>query len=74
VPATVPAGEYNAEVYLFRAGTLLTLQSSPVFIDKTGLERRISDLAYTSSLTYGLIALGISLFLGWLSFALFRPR
>jgi uncharacterized protein (TIGR02186 family) len=74
VPATVPPGEYNAEVYLFRAGTLLTLQSTPVFVDKTGLERRIYDFAYTASLTYGFFAVGISFFLGWLSFALFRPR
>ena len=74
VPATVPSGEYNAEVYLFNAGTLLTLQSSPVFVDKTGLERRIYDFAYTASLSYGVFAVAISCFLGWLSYALFRPR
>lgn len=74
VPATVPPGEYTAEVYLFRARTLLTLQSSPVFVDKTGLERRVYDFAHTASLTYGFVAVGISFFLGWLSFALFRPR
>jgi uncharacterized protein (TIGR02186 family) len=74
VPATVPQGEYHAEVYLFRAGALLTLQSSPVFVDKTGLGRRIYEFAYSSSLTYGLFTVLISCSLGWLGFLLFRPR
>ncbi|MEY4879721.1 MAG: hypothetical protein RJB62_1190 [Pseudomonadota bacterium] len=74
VPSTAPPGEYHAEVYLFRAGTLVTLQSSPVFVDKTGLERRIYEYAYTASLSYGLLAVFMSCAFGWLSFALFRPR
>ena len=74
VPATVPAGEYHAEVYLFRAGTLLTLQSTPVYVDKTGLERRIYEFAYTASLTYGFVAVLIACTFGMLGFALFRPR
>lgn len=74
VPATVPAGEYHAEVYLFRAGTLLTLQSTPVFVDKTGLERRIYEFAYSASLAYGFVAVFIACTFGMLGFALFRPR
>jgi uncharacterized protein (TIGR02186 family) len=74
VPATVPPGEYHAEVYLFRAGTLLTLQSSPVFVDKTGLERRIYEFAYSASLSYGLFTVLISCAFGLLGFALFRQR
>lgn len=74
IPATVPAGEYHAEVYLFRDGTLLTLQSSPVFVDKTGLERRIYEFAYSASLSYGFVAMFIAVAFGLLGFALFRPR
>lgn len=74
VPATVSPGEYNAEVYLFRDGTLLTLQSSPVFVDKTGLERRIYEFAHTASLSYGFVAVFFSCAFGWLGFALFRQR
>jgi uncharacterized protein (TIGR02186 family) len=74
VPATVPPGEYHAEVYLFRAGTLLTLQSSPVFVDKTGLERRIYEFAYSASLAYGFVAVFFSCAFGLLGFVLFRPR
>lgn len=74
VPATVSPGEYHAEVYLFRAGTLLTLQSTPVFVDKTGLERRIYEFAHSASLSYGFVAVFLSCAFGWLGFALFRPR
>jgi uncharacterized protein (TIGR02186 family) len=74
VPATDPPGEYHAEVYLFRAGTLLTLQSSPVFVDKTGLERRIYEFAYSASLAYGFVAVFFSCAFGLLGFVLFRPR
>jgi uncharacterized protein (TIGR02186 family) len=74
VPATVTPGEYHAEVYLFREGSLLTLQSSPVFVDKTGLERRIYEFAYAAPLTYGLVAVFLSCMFGWLGYAVFRPR
>nr|TFG51642.1 MAG: TIGR02186 family protein [Hyphomicrobiales bacterium] len=74
VPATVTPGEYHAEVYLFREGSLLTLQSSPVFVDKTGLERRIYEFAFAAPLLYGFAAVFLSCVFGWLGFAVFRPR
>ena len=48
VPAAVPPGLYRAEVYLFQGGTVVSAQSSPLFIDKTGFERRLYD--FTSML------------------------
>ena len=74
VPATVPPGEYRAEVYLFHNGTVASAQSSPLFVDKTGLEREIYDLAIEESLAYGAVTVFFSLTLGWLGFALFRQR
>jgi uncharacterized protein (TIGR02186 family) len=74
VPANVPPGEYRAEVYLFHGGTVTSAQSSPLFVDKTGLEREIYDFAYEASLAYGSLAVVFSLTLGWLGFALFRQR
>jgi uncharacterized protein (TIGR02186 family) len=74
VPATVPPGEYRAEVYLFHNGTVTSAQSSPLFVDKTGLEREIYDFAFEAPLAYGSLAVFFSLSLGWLGFALFRQR
>jgi uncharacterized protein (TIGR02186 family) len=74
VPANVPPGEYRAEVYLFHGGTVTSAQSSPLFVDKTGLERQIYEFAFEDSLAYGSLAVVFSLTLGWLGFALFRER
>ena len=72
VPATVTRGQYNAEVYLFRDGNVISAQSTPLFIDQTGLERRLFNLAHESPLLYGLFAVLMAGTLGWLSSVLFR--
>jgi uncharacterized protein (TIGR02186 family) len=74
VPATVPPGEYRAEVYLFHGGTVTSAQSSPLFVDKTGLEREIYDFSFEAPLAYGGLAVFLSFSLGWLGFVLFRQR
>jgi uncharacterized protein (TIGR02186 family) len=74
VPASVPPGQYRAEVYLFQDGQVVSAQSSPLFIDKSGFERRVYDFAYQRSLAYGLSAVLMSVVLGWLASVAFRPR
>ena len=72
VPATVPRGQYNVEVYLFRDGTVVSAQSTPLFIDQTGLERRLYSFAHVSPLSYGLSTVLMALLLGWISSMVFR--
>jgi uncharacterized protein (TIGR02186 family) len=74
VPANVPPGEYRAEVYLFHGGTVTSAQSSPLFVDKTGLEREIYDFSFEAPLAYGSLAVFLAMSFGWLGFALFRQR
>lgn len=74
VPASVPPGLYRAEVYLFQGGTVASAQSSPLFIDKSGFERRLYDFAYQRSVAYGISAVLMSIVLGWLASVAFRPR
>ncbi len=74
VPASVPPGLYNAEVYLFQGGTVVSAQSSPLFIDKTGFERRVYDFAYQRSLAYGIAAVLMAIVLGWIASLAFRQR
>ena len=74
VPASVPPGLYRAEVYLFQDGTVVSAQSSPLFIDKTGFERRVYDFAYQRSLAYGISAVLMAVVLGWLASVAFRQR
>jgi uncharacterized protein (TIGR02186 family) len=74
VPASVPPGLYRAEVYLFQGGTVVSAQSSPLFIDKSGFERRVYDFAYQRSVAYGIAAVLMAVVLGWLASFAFRPR
>jgi uncharacterized protein (TIGR02186 family) len=72
VPATVTRGQYNAEVYLFRNGAVEAVQTQPLFVDQVGIERRVFNMAHQWSLLYGLTAVLMAAFLGWLSSVIFR--
>lgn len=72
LPAIVAVGNYSADVYLFRDGKLIHVQSSPLFISKSGFERFIYNMAQKRPTTYGILAVMIALFCGWLAAALFR--
>ena len=74
VPASVPPGEYRAEVYLFQGGSVVSAQSSPLFIDKSGFERQVYNYAYQTSLAYGGAAVAMAFAFGWAGFLVFRPR
>jgi uncharacterized protein (TIGR02186 family) len=74
VPASVPPGEYRAEVYLFQGGTAVGAQSSPLSIDKSGFERTVYNLAYQDSLAYGFAAVFMAFAMGWIGYLLFRQR
>jgi uncharacterized protein (TIGR02186 family) len=72
VPAGATRGQYNVEVYLFRDGEVVSAQSTPLFVDATGLERRLFNLAHEAPLTYGLACVFMAMLLGWISSVLFR--
>jgi uncharacterized protein (TIGR02186 family) len=72
VPAGVTRGQYNVEVYLFRDGEVVSAQSTPLFVDATGLERRLFNMAHDAPLRYGLACVFLSMLLGWISSVLFR--
>ena len=72
VPASVTRGQYNVEVYLFRDGQVVSAQSTPFFVDATGLERRLFNMAHNAPLYYGLACVAMAMMLGWISAVLFR--
>ena len=72
IPASVARGQYNVEVYLFRDGDVVSVQSTPFFIDQIGLERRIYGLAHNSPLLYGFFAVFMALLFGWSASVLMR--
>jgi uncharacterized protein (TIGR02186 family) len=74
VPASVPRGQYEADVYLFRDGAMISTQASPLFIEQAGMERDIFNFAHDWPLAYGVSAVVMSLLLGWLSSVVFRQN
>jgi uncharacterized protein (TIGR02186 family) len=72
VPAGVARGQYNVEVYLLRGGVVESAQSTPLFIDQTGLERRLFNFAHNQPFGYGLAAVVMAMTMGWISSLLFR--
>ena len=74
IPAAVPPGEYRAEVYLFRGGQVVSAQSSPLFVDKTGFERQVYNYAYQASFAYGFATVMMALLFGYAGFFIFRYR
>lgn len=73
-PANVPQGQYTAEVYLFRDGNVMSAQSTPLFVNQIGVERKLYTYAQTWPLVYGLMTVLIAVLLGWISSLMFRQR
>ena len=71
-PANVPVGNYSAEIFLLRDGRMISAQTSPLFIDKSGIERRIYQLAHTRPAIYGALAVIMAVLAGWLAAVVFR--
>jgi uncharacterized protein (TIGR02186 family) len=74
IPARVPEGSYSAETYLLSHGRVLAVASRDIDIRKTGFDRFIAQAAEHYGFLYGLVAVALSVGLGWGAGWLFRPR
>jgi uncharacterized protein (TIGR02186 family) len=72
IPAQVPIGDYTAETFLIQDGRVIAGAVREIHIEKLGFERFVADAAERWSLAYGLVAVALSLLLGWVASALFR--
>lgn len=74
IPANVPVGLYTATVFLISDGKVVDAIATPLYIDKSGLERFLYRFAHNDALLYGLIAVLGAAFAGWLGSAVLRQR
>ena len=72
LPPNVPVGRYQVVTYLLRDGKMVSAQTSPLFISKIGLEADIHTFAQRYSALYGLVAIALALFAGWLGHVIFH--
>jgi uncharacterized protein (TIGR02186 family) len=71
-PSNVPTGPYTADIYLFRNGKPVGSSQTTLAVRKAGLEAAVYDFAHRHSAFYGIFAIVIALFAGWLAGAIFR--
>ena len=72
IPARVPVGKFTAETFLIRDGRVLAAAVRPIEIRKSGFERFIARSAERNSILYGLVAVALSVLLGWGAGAIWR--
>lgn len=72
IPARVPVGTYTAETFLIQDGKVIAAAVRNITIRKGGFEQFVAEAAEENSLAYGVIAVALSVALGWSAGALFR--
>ncbi|HUE79942.1 MAG TPA: TIGR02186 family protein [Sphingomicrobium sp.] len=74
IPSQVPVGTYIAETFLVDRGRVLAAATRDIEIGKTGFERFVTLAARRYALLYGIVAVLMSLALGYGAAVLFRRR
>lgn len=74
LPARVATGAYTVGVFLLRDGDVVSAQSTPLIVGKTGLSADISEFAQREPALYGLAAVAGALAIGWLAGTLLGRR
>ena len=68
----VPVGTHKARAFLFRNGLFIKETSTQLAIVKSGFEQTIFRFASDHGFGYGLFAIGLAMFTGWLGRIIFR--
>jgi uncharacterized protein (TIGR02186 family) len=72
LPANVPIGEYEVDVKLFAAGTMVAQETTAFEIIKAGFEQFVANSARDYGVLYGFATMFMALFTGWLGAIIFR--
>lgn len=71
LPSNVTVGRYVAETFAVRDGRVIAAASTQVDVRKEGLDRVVTEQADKNSFQYGLLAVALSLAMGWAAGRLF---
>jgi uncharacterized protein (TIGR02186 family) len=74
IPSQVPVGTYTAETFLVDRGRVLAAATREIEIKKSGFERFVALAARRHAFLYGIVAVLLSLGLGYGAGLLFRRR
>ena len=71
LPSSVQTGTYTAETFAVTRGRVITSAISKVEVKKQGFERAVADFAEYNGFLYGLLAVALSIAMGFLAGRLF---
>ena len=71
LPSNVVTGTYTAETFAVRDGRVIASALAEVDVKKVGFERLVADYSQQWSLVYGLMAVALSVGMGWAAGRLF---
>ena len=71
LPSNVQTGRYTAETFAIARGRVIASASAEVEVRKVGFERLVADFSEENSFWYGLIAVAMSVGMGWVAGRLF---
>lgn len=71
LPSSVVTGNYTAETFAVRSGRVVASATSEVIVAKRGFERAVEVWSREQSFLYGLVAVFLSVGMGWLAGRLF---
>lgn len=74
LPATVPIGDYEADVYLFRNEELISQYTTRLAVEKQGVEAWIYSLAHDQPFLYGILSVLAAMAAGLAASAIFRKK
>jgi len=71
-PTNVPVGNYTVEVFLIHDGMVVSAQTTPLYIKKTGVLAEIFQFAHNYAAAYGVLAIIFAVLAGLGANAIFR--
>jgi uncharacterized protein (TIGR02186 family) len=71
-PTNVPVGNYTVEVFLIQDGKVVSAQTTPLYITKTGILAEIVQFAHDYAAIYGILAIIFAVLAGLGANAVFR--
>lgn len=74
LPSSVQPGTYTAETFAISQGRVLSSAVSRVEVKKEGFEKAVADYARHQAFSYGLLAVSVSVLMGWGAGRLFARR
>lgn len=71
LPSSVQPGVYTAETFAVHKGRVVASATARVEVGKQGFEKAVADFSHKEALAYGILAVAVSVAMGWMAGRLF---